>query len=78
VCANASFDKRIGAATAEGLAALYKSLSAEYVDALSSGRPIQAVEEDLLGVSQADTGGGVLRGCSRRKFARGRAVGGAV
>lgn len=48
VCANASFDKRVEGATAEGLAALYKSLSDEYVDALSSGKPIQAVEEDLL------------------------------
>lgn len=48
VCANASFDKRIEAATAESLAALYKSLSAEYVDAWSNGKPIQAVEEDLL------------------------------
>jgi hypothetical protein len=48
VCANASFDKRVEAATAEGLAALYQSLSAEYVDALSSGKPINAVEEDLL------------------------------
>ena len=48
VCANASFDKRVEAATAEGLAALYHALSTEYVDALSSGKPIQAVEEDLL------------------------------
>src|SRR5512139_440595 len=48
VCANASFDRRVEAATAAGLAALYQSLSKEYVDALSSGRPIQAVEEDLL------------------------------
>jgi hypothetical protein len=48
VCANASFDKRVEAATAAGLAALYQSLSAEYVDALSSGKTIQAVEEDLL------------------------------
>ncbi len=48
VCANASFDKRIEEATAEGLAALFKSLSAEYVDALSNGKPINVVEEDLL------------------------------
>ncbi len=48
VCANASFDKRVEAATAEGLAALYQALSAEYVEALSSGKPIQVVEEDLL------------------------------
>jgi len=48
VCANASFDKRVEAATAEGLAALYRSLSAEYVDALSKGKPINVVEEDLL------------------------------
>jgi len=48
VCANASFDKRVEAATAEGLAALYRSLSAEYVDALSNGKPINVVEEDLL------------------------------
>jgi ATP adenylyltransferase/5',5'''-P-1,P-4-tetraphosphate phosphorylase II len=48
VCANASFDKRVGAATAEGLKGLYEALSAEYVEALSSGKPIQAVEEDLL------------------------------
>ena len=40
VCANASFDKRVGAATADGLAALFASLSAEYVDALSKGKPI--------------------------------------
>jgi diadenosine tetraphosphate (Ap4A) HIT family hydrolase len=48
VCANASFDKRVEAATAAGLAALYQSLRTEYVDALSRGKPIQAVEEDLL------------------------------
>ena len=36
------------AATAEGLAALYDALSTEYVEALSSGKPVQAVEEDLL------------------------------
>lgn len=48
VCANASFDKRVGAATAAGLKQLYDTLSAEYVDALSTGKPIQAVEEDLL------------------------------
>lgn len=48
VCANASFDRRVETATAEGLAALYQSLSAEYVDALSSGKPINVVEEDLL------------------------------
>lgn len=48
VCANASFDKRVEAATAAGLAALYQSLRTEYVDALSKGKPIQAVEEDLL------------------------------
>lgn len=48
VCANASFDRRVGAATAAGLASLYQSLSAEYVDALANGKPIQAVEEDLL------------------------------
>ena len=47
VCANASFDKRVEAATAKELAALYQSLSAEYVDALSTGKPIQAVDEDL-------------------------------
>ena len=48
VCANASFDQRVEAATAEGLAVLYQSLSADYVDALSSGKAIQAVDEDLL------------------------------
>ena len=48
VCANASFDRRVEAATAEGLAALYHALSTEYVDALSSGKLVQAVEEDLL------------------------------
>lgn len=48
VCANASFDKRVDAATAGGLRKLYDILSAEYVAALSSGKPIQAVEEDLL------------------------------
>lgn len=48
VCANASFDKRVQAATAKDLAALYKSLSEEYIEALASGKPIQAVEEDLL------------------------------
>jgi ATP adenylyltransferase/5',5'''-P-1,P-4-tetraphosphate phosphorylase II len=48
VCANASFDQRVGAATAEGLKGLYEALSKEYVDALSSGKPIPAVEEDLL------------------------------
>lgn len=48
VCANASFDKRVEAATAKGLAALYKELSEEYVAALSKGTPIAAVEEDLL------------------------------
>lgn len=48
VCANASFDKRVEAATAQELKALYDALSAEYVDALSKGKPIQAVEEDLL------------------------------
>lgn len=48
VCANASFDRKVGVATSVDLLALYKSLSAEYVQALSSGKPIQAVEEDLL------------------------------
>jgi diadenosine tetraphosphate (Ap4A) HIT family hydrolase len=48
VCANASFDKRVGAATAEGLKALYVALRAEYVDALTNGKSIAAVEEDLL------------------------------
>jgi len=48
VCANASFDKRVEAATADGLKALFDALSAEYVDALSTGKSIQAVEEDLL------------------------------
>jgi len=48
VCANASFDRRVEAATAEGLAVLYNALSVEYLDALSNGKPIQAVEEDLL------------------------------
>ena len=48
VCANASFDKRVEEVADEGLAALYKRLSAEYVDALSNGKPIHAVEEDLL------------------------------
>ncbi len=48
VCANASYDRRVAAATAEGLAALYHALSQEYVAALAGGRPIQAVEEDLL------------------------------
>ena len=48
VCANASFDKRVEAVTAAGLAELFKSLSAEYVASLSKGTPIQAVEEDLL------------------------------
>ncbi|MFA6903478.1 MAG: hypothetical protein WC236_10380 [Gallionellaceae bacterium] len=48
VCANASFDKRVQAATAKELTALYHSLSEEYIAALSSGKPIQAVEEDLL------------------------------
>lgn len=48
VCANASFDRRVGAATAEGLASLYQSLSEEYVDALTNGKPIPVVEEDLL------------------------------
>jgi len=48
VCANASFDKRVHAATSEGLAGLFESLRAEYVEALSKGEPIKAVEEDLL------------------------------
>jgi len=48
VCANASFDQRVEAATSKELKALYESLSADYVDALSSGKAIQAVEEDLL------------------------------
>ncbi len=48
VCANASFDKRVEATTAAGLRNLYDKLSAEYVDALTNGKPIQAVEEDLL------------------------------
>lgn len=48
VCANASFDKRVEFATAEGLRKLYDELSAEYVVALANGKPIQAVEEDLL------------------------------
>jgi hypothetical protein len=48
VCANASFDKRVKVATVESLVALYRSLSAEYVDALFNGKIISAVEEDLL------------------------------
>jgi len=48
VCANASFDKRVEAATKTGLRELYEALSKEYVDALSNGKPIQVVEEDLL------------------------------
>ena len=48
VCANASFDKRIGVATADGLVALYNSLSTEFVDALPKGKPIDVVDEDLL------------------------------
>jgi hypothetical protein len=48
VCANASFDKRVETATAKELKVLYEALSAEYVQALSSGKPIQAVDEDLL------------------------------
>lgn len=48
VCANASFDKRVEQATASQLGELYQALSREYVDALANGRPIQAVEEDLL------------------------------
>ncbi len=48
VCANASFDPRVEAATAEGLANLYLALSEEYTNALVNGKTIQAVEEDLL------------------------------
>lgn len=48
VCANASFDRRVEAATTKELAMLFRSLSNEYVEALSNGRSIQAVEEDLL------------------------------
>ncbi len=48
VCANASFDKRVKAATADDLKLLYETLSTEYVEALSTGKAIQAVEEDLL------------------------------
>jgi diadenosine tetraphosphate (Ap4A) HIT family hydrolase len=48
VCANASFDKRVEDATSAELAALYKVLSTEYIEAFSSGKQIQAVEEDLL------------------------------
>ena len=48
VCANASLDKRVELATAVGLRKLYNELSAEYVDALTHGQLIQAVEEDLL------------------------------
>lgn len=48
VCANASFDKLVAVATKEELAARYQALSVEYVDALSKGKAIQVVEEDLL------------------------------
>ncbi|MGV8934166.1 MAG: hypothetical protein ACOH1I_06060 [Gallionellaceae bacterium] len=48
VCANANFDKRIGVATADGLVALYNSLSTEFVEALSKGKTIDVADEDLL------------------------------
>lgn len=48
VCANASFDRRVHAATREDLQALYEALRDEYVAALAHGRPIEVVEEDLL------------------------------
>jgi hypothetical protein len=48
VCANASFDRRVQEATAAGLAALYGELSKGCVDALSRGKPMAVVEEDLL------------------------------
>ncbi len=48
VCANASFDRRVQEATADELAALYRELSKDYVEALSKGKPIAVVEEDLL------------------------------
>ncbi|MDH4215299.1 MAG: hypothetical protein OEV23_00155 [Gallionella sp.] len=48
VCANASFDRRVQEATADALVALFCELSREYVGALADGKPVQAVEEDLL------------------------------
>lgn len=48
VCANASFDRAVQAATASELARAYGDLRDEYVAALRQGRPIAAVEEDLL------------------------------
>jgi diadenosine tetraphosphate (Ap4A) HIT family hydrolase len=48
VCANATFDPDIHAATSSELAALYRQLREQYVTALEDGRAIQEVEEDLL------------------------------
>jgi len=48
VCANASFDRRVQEATADELTSLFRELSREYVGALADGKPVQAVEEDLL------------------------------
>lgn len=48
VCANASFDRAIQEATASELAKVYGELRDEYVATLRQGRPIAAVEEDLL------------------------------
>lgn len=48
VCANATFDPNIYAATKAKLAALYQALREQYAHALATGRTIQEVEEDLL------------------------------
>lgn len=48
VCANASFDRRVQEATADALASVFRELSREYVGAFADGKPVQAVEEDLL------------------------------
>ncbi|MGE5027981.1 MAG: hypothetical protein ACM3JK_05865, partial [Betaproteobacteria bacterium] len=48
VCANATLDPNLHAATADGLEALYRELRDKTVRALESGKTLQEVEEDLL------------------------------
>lgn len=48
VSANATYDPEVYAATEARLRQLYALLSAEYRTALAEGKPIHAVEEDLL------------------------------
>jgi diadenosine tetraphosphate (Ap4A) HIT family hydrolase len=48
VCANANFDPIVDAATRTRLEASFTALAEEYRIALAAGRPVQAVDEDLL------------------------------